>query len=248
MISAIILTKNEAKNIEECIKSLTWCDEKIIIDDNSTDGTLDIAKKLGVKTYINTLSDFSTQRNFALENAKGDWVLFIDADERISPALCFEIMQHINEPTENYAGFYFKRKDIMWGKELKYGESGTIKLLRLARKNSGKWTGIVHEKWEISGNTTILINPLYHFPHQSVGEFLSEINYYTDLRAKELFKLKVKTDWLLIIIYTKAKFIQNYLIRLGFLDGLPGLIISLMMSFHSFLVRGKLWLLWQKVK
>lgn len=245
MITAIILTKNEEKNISDCIKSLSWCDEILVVDDNSEDKTQDIAKSLKAVIYEHALSNFSDQRNFALEKAKSEWALFIDADERISPALCFEIMQHINDPTEHIAGFYMRRKDILWGKELNHGESSTIKLLRLAKKNSGKWSGDVHEKWDIAGNTNTLINPLYHYPHQSVGEFLSEINYYTDLRALELFKQQTRTGWVSIIIYPKVKFILNYVLRLGFLDGIPGLVNALMMSFHSFLVRGKLWLLWE---
>jgi glycosyltransferase involved in cell wall biosynthesis len=248
MISAIILTKNEEKNIKDCLDSLSWCDERIVIDDESTDNTLDIAEKTGAKVYKHKLKNFSDQRNYGLEKARGDWLLFIDADERISAALWFEIMQHINDPIKNATGFLLKRKDIMWGKELKHGESGTIKLLRLAKKNSGKWTGEVHEKWQISGKIITLNNSLEHYPHQSIAEFLNEINYYTDLRAKELFKNKQKTNWLLIILYPKAKFILNFFLRRGILDGLPGLVIALMMSFHSFLVRGKLWLLWQKTK
>jgi glycosyltransferase involved in cell wall biosynthesis len=246
MISAIILTKNEEKNIKDCLESLSWCDEKIVIDDQSVDKTCEIAQKLGAKIYVHPLTNFSDQRNYAMEKAKGDWVIFIDADERISQALWYEIMQHINEPFENLSGFFLKRIDIMWGRQLRYGESGTLKLLRLAKKNSGKWTGDVHEKWHISGNIETLNNSLYHYPHPSIEDFLREINQYTDLRAKELYRQKIKVNWLSITLYPKAKFILNYFIKLGFLDGLPGLVIALMMSFHSFLVRGKLWLLWQR--
>lgn len=248
MITAIILTKNEEKNIKDCLKSLSWCDEKIVIDDESKDRTQEIAQKLGAKVYTRPLSNFSDQRNFGLEKAAGDWVLFVDADERISQALWYEIMQHINESFEKFSGFFLKRVDLMWGQELRHGEAGTLKLLRLAKKGTGKWVGSVHEKWNISGRTETLNNPLYHYPHPTVGQFLTEVNKYTDLRAKELYEQRVRTNWFLILLYPKAKFFLNYIIRLGFLDGLPGLVIAIMMSFHSFLVRGKLWLLWEKKK
>ncbi len=248
MITAVILTKNEEKNIKECLENLSWCDEKIVIDDESTDRTISIAEKLGAKIYRNRLINFSDQRNFGLEKATGEWVFFVDADERISSALWYEIMEHINKSIEGATGFFLKRRDIMWRKELKHGESGTLKILRLAKKGSGKWSGLVHEKWNINGKTEILNNHLYHYPHPSVAEFLQEINRYTDLRAKELFEQKKKSNWGSIIIYPKAKFILNYFIKLGFLDGLPGLIAALMMSFHSYLVRGKLWFLWQQEK
>lgn len=248
MISAVILTKNEEKNIEKCLESVSWCDERIVIDDYSQDKTVEIVKKSGAIVFQHKLVNFSDQRNFGLEKANGDWILFVDADERVSPALCFEINQHINNPIENNTGFNFRRIDNMFGQEMRYGEASALKFLRLAKKGSGKWKGDVHEEWVISGKVLSLNNPLYHFPHQSVEEFISEINRYTDLRANELYAINVKTNWLLIILYPKFKFIYNYLFKLGFLDGIPGLISAIIMSFHSFLVRGKLWLLWQRTK
>jgi glycosyltransferase involved in cell wall biosynthesis len=247
MISAVILTKNEEENILRCLQSLSWCDELIVVDDNSTDKTIEIAKKKGAKVYSRLLkNDFSAQRNFGLDKAKNDWVLFIDADEKVTSALWYEIMSHTNNPTNEYAGFYIKRIDTMWHKELKHGETGKIKLLRLAKKQSGKWQNNVHEVWKVNGKTLTLNNSMLHYPHPSVGTFLKEINLYTDLRSEELYKKKKQVNWWSIIFYPKAKFIHNYILRAGFLDGLPGLVFALMMSFHSFLVRAKLWLLWQK--
>jgi glycosyltransferase involved in cell wall biosynthesis len=249
MISAIVLTKNEEKNIEECLQSLSWCDEIIVIDDNSQDRTVDVAKKKGAKVYSHAMeNDFSFQRNYGLSKAKNDWVLFIDADERVSSALWYEIMQHTNESISHHVGFLIKREDTMWGKVLKYGETGNIKLLRLAKRNAGKWTGAVHEVWNITGNIVTLQNPLEHYPHPTVEGFLKEINFYTDLRAQELFSKKVTTYWWSILLYPSAKFFLNYVLKRGFSDGLPGLVFALLMSFHSFLVRSKLWLLWKKEK
>ncbi len=247
MISAVVLTKNEEKNISECLESLSWCDEIIVIDDHSIDKTVELAKKMSAKVYIRSLqNNFSEQRNFGLEKASGDWVLFIDADERVTPALWYEIMQHTNIPINPYSGYLLKRTDTMWEKGLKHGETGNIKILRLAKKDTGKWEGKVHETWKINGQTLVLNNSLLHYPHVNLDNFLKEINFYTDLRATELFDRKVKASWWTIILYPKAKFILNYFIKRGFLDGMPGLVFAVMMSFHSFLVRGKLWLLWQK--
>src|SRR6266498_5238516 len=148
MISAIVLTKHQEKNKADCLDSLSWCDEIIVIDDNSEDKTVDLAKKKGVRVIIHKMNnDFATQRNFGLEKAKNEWVLFVDADERVSSALWYEIMQHTNESFNDIAGFYMKRQDTMWGKILKHGETGSIKLLRLAKRNVGEWSGRVHEVW-----------------------------------------------------------------------------------------------------
>lgn len=251
MISAVVLTKNEEKHIEACLRSLAWCDERIVVDDNSDDKTREIAKKLGATVYEHPLdNDFSKQRNFALEIAKGDWVLFLDADERVSPSLLSEITSLLHQQRsfvyEHVNGFFIQRRDIMWGKPLKHGEAGNAKILRLARKNCGKWKGDVHEVWKVKGKTTALNNPILHYPHENIEEFLKEINFYTDIRAKELHAKKKKASFLSIIAYPKAKFLYNYVFLRGFLDGIPGLITATLMSFHSYLVRAKLWLLWQK--
>lgn len=248
MITAIILTKNEEKYIEACLESLAWCSEIIVIDDNSSDSTVELAKKRKAIVFTRNLNgDFSAQRNFGLEKASNEWVLFIDADERISLTLQYEIMGQISSTLSEEVGYFIKRRDVLWGKELQYGEVGNIKLLRLAKKYAGKWHGKVHEVWKVRGKTATLNNILMHYPHASVNEFLKEINYYTSLRAKELASKKTKVSVLTIVSYPIAKFTLNYFLRLGFLDGIRGLILALLMSFHSFLVRGKLWTLSEKM-
>jgi glycosyltransferase involved in cell wall biosynthesis len=247
MISVIILTKNEEKNILDCLETVDWADEIIILDDSSEDRTIEIARSQKLK-QLKILEqeldgDFAKQRNYALSHAQNEWVLFIDADERVTPELRREINDFIIEEKEKpvFEGMFIKRRDILWGKLLKHGETGHTKLLRLARKNAGVWYGKVHEQWLLEGETSIFDNYLIHYPHQTITEFLGEINFYTSLRAKELLARGEKVSLLKIIAYPKAKFIQNYLFRLGFLDGLEGLVQAILMSFHSFLVRAKLW-------
>ena len=246
MISAIVLTRNEENNIIDCLESITWCDEIIVVDDSSVDRTLQVIKNFNPRVKIfqhNLKGDFSAQRNFGLSKARGEWILFIDADERLSNGLRGEIMDYVSSKNKNYGGFYVERKDVIWGKELKHGETGNISLLRFARKNAGVWHGKVHEAWDIKGETGNFRMLLYHYPHQSIREFLMEINFYTDVRAKELYDRGEKVNFLKIILHPLLKFKINYFLKLGFLDGVEGLIFALMMSFHSFLVRAKLWTL-----
>ena len=250
-ISAVVLTKNEEENIVDCLESLSWCNEIVVIDDNSEDRTIEIAKNYGAKVFVNSLqNDFSKQRIFGLSKATNDWVLFVDADERVSEVLASEIFNFLPIKSgsifNSFDGFYIKRLDYMWGKELKHGETGNIKLLRLAKKNAGLWKGKIHETWDVKGKIGELTNPLLHFPHKTLNEFLNEINFYTDIRVKELYDQKVTVYWWSIILYPKLKFFVNYFLKLGFLDGIQGLVFAIIMSFHSFLVRGKLWMLWQK--
>lgn len=249
-LSAVVIVRNEEKNIVDCLDSLKFCDEIVVVDDYSDDRTPEILERVSrdnskIKITKRRLdNNFSQQRQFGIEYSVNDWILFVDADERITKELAIEIMENLSEP--DCDGFLIPRVDYLWGKELKHGETGSTKLLRLFDKTRGSLKGRVHEVWETKNKVGALVNPILHYPHPTISEFLKDINFYTDLRAEELYKKKVKSNFFKIILYTKGKFFMNYFVKLGFLDGAPGLVHAVMMSFHSFLVRGKLWLLWQK--
>lgn len=243
MISAVVLTKNEEINISVCLKSLSWCGEIVVIDDYSTDNTVNIAEEKGARVFRRELNnDFSAQRNFGLEKAKGDWVLFVDADEVVTPRLRDEVIKLLSNKVIKYSGFKIRRSDVIWGKELKHGETGNIKLLRLARKGKGDWKRAVHETWEIECETGELLNPLMHYPHQTVKEFISGINRYSTLHAQELVKEGKRSNIFKILMWPKLKFFQNWIFKLGFLDGGPGFVVAMMMAFHSYLAWSNLWL------
>jgi glycosyltransferase involved in cell wall biosynthesis len=251
MISAVVLTQNSEKSIEQCFKSLNWCDEIIVVDDYSqktvlTESQVSNLKSqnymLNLKTYKRHLGEnFAEQRNYGLEKANGNWILFVDSDEVVTQELKQEIINSLKN-SHQVNGFFIKRRDKFMGQWLNHGETAAVKLLRLAKKGTGKWAGRVHEEWKIKGPTKTLTNPLLHSREMSVTEFLSKVNEYSTLRASELAKQGIKTNIFLILIYPIAKFIQNYILRLGFLDGMPGFAMAFMMSLHSFLVRAKLYL------
>jgi glycosyltransferase involved in cell wall biosynthesis len=252
MYSAVVLAKNEEINIIRCLRSLLWCDEIIILDDNSTDKTenhvkqfaLQLKKKKPDIQFIGKplKNDFSGQRNFALDQAKGPWVIYLDADEEIPPALSAEIKNNIKNAADKVVGFQLKRKDYFVGRFLRYGETAQVRLTRIVKKGKGQWKGKVHEELVIDGSTVSLVNSILHYPHPDIRSFLSQINFYTDLLVLDWLKTKKKIYASDILVYPLGKFIQNYLFRLGFLDGTAGLIMALMMSLHSFLARGKYWL------
>lgn len=192
----------------------------------------------------NNITNFAKARNTELANAKSDWVLFVDSDEKITPELKNEILEAIK--SEEYDAYYLKRKDTFLGKELKYGETGNAKFIRLAKRNFGKWDRPVHEVWAGKGRVGELHNPLLHNSHTSVSTFLEKINIYSSIEADYRFGHGIKSSLIKITIYPIAKFKLNYIFRLGFLDGMPGAIMAIMMSFHSYLTWTKLYLLWQK--
>lgn len=246
MITAVILTKNEEKNIKNCLDHLKWCSEIILIDDYSTDKTIKIARqalrKFKAKIFKRHLNNnFAAQRNFGAKHAAGDWVLFVDADEIVSPKLRNEITKKITKNNKT-KGYYLKRTDYFMGKPLAYGETASVKLLRLAQIKSGQWKRKVHEYWNVKGEVECLENHLLHFPHPSLSEFITDINFYSTLHAAEIQKEGKKATVFKVIFYPLAKFFLNYFVKLGFLDGKEGFTIAIIMSFHSFLSWSKSWM------
>jgi len=243
-ISVVILTKNEEKNIEDCLKGLDFCQEIIIVDDYSTDSTLEIAKRYGAKIYLKRLNgDFSASRNFGLNKAKCEWVLFVDADERVTKDLALEIKDKIAVSHKlNIAGFRIKRDDFMWGKKLRFGETAKLSFLRLAKKDSGVWKRKVHEYWDVGGRVSILENHIIHYPHQTLAEFIKDVDFMSTLHA-DAKKIEGESSNLLkIVLYPLLKFIRNWVLLGGFMDGTEGFLVASLMSLHSFLAWSKLWL------
>lgn len=249
MITAVILTHNSEKTLGNTLGSLSFCDEVVVVDDDSTDATQKIAKEYKARIYDRYLDDdFASQRNFGLEKATHEWVLFVDSDEIIPPELAREIETVITATEKNISGYFISRQDYFGGRGLTHGETSSVKLLRLAKKHAGHWIEPVHEIWQIRGETGTLQNPIHHLPHNDVAQFLSKINRYSSIRARFLYANGVRSSILQIIAYPKAKFIVNYIGKLGFLDGMEGLTLAMMMSFHSFLVRAKVWTLQRHIK
>jgi len=246
-ISILLLTHNEESNLQ---KYWTWLDQSktineiIVIDDNSTDKTTEIlkeleSKRIKVKIFERGLrNNFSDQRNFGITKTTNNWVLWLDADEKPNKRL-IRFLNHIdNLQYKNYA---FKRNDIFIRHELNHGENSNQYFLRFFNKKYGRFAGAVHEIWKTPKEVEYKKLHIHHYPHQSLKSFIKKINFYTDIRAQELYDQNQKSNLFQIIFYPLGKFIQDYFFKLGFLDATPGIIMALGMSFHSFLVRAKLW-------
>ncbi len=242
MLTAVIIAKNEAASLPECLASLKFCDRILVIDNQSADATAKVALALHARVLKFAVSgDFAMERNFALDQVKSGWVLFVDADETVPADLAQEIVNAIKNPRIH--GYFLPRIDFMWGRQLKYGDTGTVNLLRLGQAGQGRWSGRVHETWQISGPAGRLSHPLIHRPHPTLEKFLQKINFYSSVRAGELYDAKKTASIWQVIVYPPAKFVFLWLVKLGFLDGMPGLIHAMTMAFYTFLVRGKLYLL-----
>ncbi len=253
MISTVILTKNNQEIIEKCLASVAFSQKIIIVDDLSNDKTLSIVQKFCHSQNINLeilnkkLENFADQRNFAVSKIKNGWILFIDSDEILSANLQKEIKQIVQDTPQNSV-YQVPRQDIFLNKKLKYGETGNTKIIRLVFANSGKWKGNIHETFIPNENIKVksLINPILHNHNISISDFFNRINFYSSIRAMELKEQGTKETFLKLFFYPKIKFFYNYFFKLGFLDGFSGFCLAILMSFHSFLVRVKLQLLWRE--
>ncbi len=241
MITAVVLAKNAAASLSNCLDSLKWCDSVLVIDDNSIDDTAKIAKRHGAQILTQNLNgDFAAQRNRAMEQVTDGWILFVDADEVVPVDLANEIRSALSR---DFKAYHLHRQDIFMGQPLRHGETSTWNDIRLAKSGVGQWVGQVHETWDIHGSVGQLTTPLIHHGHSNIGSFLAKINTYSTLAAAEFFHAGKRSSAWQIILYPAAKFVQNYIFRLGFLDGTHGFVHAMCMSFHSFLVRSKLYLL-----
>ena len=239
IISAVILTKNEEDNIAECIGTLGFCSEIIVIDDYSTDKTTKIAKELGAKVVKRRLDgNYAEQRNYGLKIANSGWVLYIDADERVSNELKEEIISSIN--SVDAQAFRLKRQDYFLGRKLVFGETSKVKFIRLAKRSAGTWKRPVHETWNIKGQVVDMKEKLHHFPHKTIEKFIESINHYTTLEAQFRLLKSEKASLIELLTFPITKFVKNYFVLLGILDGFPGLAMAYFMSLHSLLLRVKI--------
>jgi len=242
-ITVAILAHNEEKNIRKCLESflsLPWVGEIVVIDDYSVDETVKIAEDLGAKIYKRKLAgDFAAARNYTLSKSLYDWTLFVDSDERISSELADEISRL---ELLKQSGYSIKRVDHLWGKSLRYGDVSNVWLTRLVKKGTGKWERRVHEVWIGKEKAKIgrLSGVINHYPHQSVGEFIESVRKYALLHSRALQAQGKVTNVCEVIFYPVGKFILNYLVKLGLLDGTAGFVHAMIMSFHSFIARAEL--------
>lgn len=237
-ISCVVLAKTENPSIKGIFGNFS---EIIVLVDSKHKNTKTIKKdSSAVITTFHTLNeDFAAQRNFALSLCTKTWVLFVDEDEEVSPGLITEIASAILQDSND--GYMVRRCDVFMGRVLKHGETGNIELLRLAKKSAGIWERPVHEVWHVAGNIGVLNSPLIHRAHPSIAAFLDKINAYTSIEANFRKKQGRHPSVFELLAYPHAKFLQNYVFRLGFLDGIPGFTMAFMMSIHSLAVRIKLY-------
>lgn len=247
-ITALAITYNEEENVNRYIENLSFVDEIIFVDSQSTDNTVAIAEKLGVKVIQRKFDDFSNQRNFAIQQAKNDWIVFFDLDEIMTPTLEKEIIKKITHPSDKVA-YFVKRNFYFLGKKMRFGGWQNDKAIRLFNKNFCAYNGnLVHEVIKTQGKTGKLKNSVDHFSYKNFDNYNDKLNLYSKLQAENLYLKKVKPNLYHFFIRPFYRFIWQYLFRLGCLDGKEGFILAYVHSFSVFKRYLQLWMMYRKIE
>lgn len=243
LLSVVVITYNEEKNIERCLRSLSWADEIIVVDSFSNDKTLEIVKRYTEKIILSKYDGDIPQRQRGFAQARGDWLLWIDADEEVSDELRDEILGVINLPDAK-DGYYVSRKIWAFGKWIKYGGWSPDWQFRLVR-NGREMIEYqeVHGGFTTHGSKGKLCKPLYHYTYANISEYIRKMNEHTSLHVSNKLRKKpsVKVGWHKIVFSPLSHFIRKYVMQKGYKDGIVGFILAVLGSLYTLALYAKLW-------
>ena len=241
-ISVCVVTFNEEENVRECLESVKWADEIIVVDSFSTDRTMEIVREYTDHVVQREWPGHIKQKTCALGEATKDWILCVDADERVSPELRAEIEAILEKGECRQAGFAMPRKTRYLGRWITHGGWYPSRKLRFFRRGRARVGGVEpHDHIEVDGPVGRLQGDLYHHTYQDIGDHLKTIDKFTTVAAEEMCGGRKRWAALHMVFNPWVKFLKMYVIRLGFLDGLPGLIVAVLSSYYVFLKYAKLW-------
>jgi glycosyltransferase involved in cell wall biosynthesis len=242
MLSAIVITRNEEQMIADCLETLDFSDEIILVDTGNTDNTNLIAKKFKAKIISCTGANYSDFRNSGKEAASGDWLLYLDADERVSPKLKSEIISIISDPGESSV-FAIPRKNIYLGKVMRFGGWGGDYVIRMFKKNAlNKWSGDLHEQPDFSGKLKKLKHEIIHYSHRDLSSMVEKTLNFTTYEAKLRFESHhPQITWWRIFRVMFTEFWLRFIKLSAWRDGPEGIIDCMFQVFNTFIIYGRLW-------
>lgn len=238
--SLVIITRNAASLLPDCIASVPGADEVLVVDSGSSDETISVAERLGARVVRQDWLGYGPQKRFAALQAKYDWVLSLDADERLTPELLASIERVLIEP--NASGYLLPRRNRFMGRWLRHGEGYPDWCARLFDRRYANWSeDVVHEKLVCGGSVAKLSGDLLHESEQGLSDYLAKQNHYTDLQAARMFEAGKRFSVVKMLTSPIARFVKFYLLRRGLLDGVPGLTHIAIGCLTSFLKYAKLY-------
>jgi glycosyltransferase involved in cell wall biosynthesis len=239
-VSVTVITKNEAANLAAALESVAWADERIVVDSASTDETVAIARRLADQVVVRPWPGYVEQKNFAASLARNDWILSVDADERVTPALADEIRAVMHESPEA-AGYRIPRVAWHLGRWIRTTDWYPDHQLRLYDRRRARWIGRhVHEGVEVDGPVGALREELQHYPYNGIADHIETINRYTTYAARQMHEEGRRAGLLAMLGHPPLAFLRNYIARGGWRDGAPGFVISALNAWYVFLKFAKL--------
>jgi len=241
LLSVAIITKNEKENIRQCLQSISFAGQIVIVDSGSTDNTLEIAAEFGCEIYSEAWRGFGPQKQSAIDKCSQPWILVLDADERIPPDTADIIKKIVTDSNVKDAGFSFPRKNYFQGRWIKHAGWWPDRIVRLFRKEAGRiTTAMVHESVEVQGMIGVLDVPIEHFTESSLSKIIQKIDKYSTLGAQEAFKDGKHSSVFSAFMRAFFTFNQDYFLRLGMLDGRQGLTLAVTDAVNKFFKYAKL--------
>lgn len=239
-LSVVLIAKNEAANIRDCLQSVSWADEIVVVDAGSTDDTVNLCKEAGAQVYVHPdWPGFGPQKNRALSYASKDWVFSIDADERVTPELREEMVRAMSEARAQ--GFYLPRLSQFCGVFIRHSGWYPDYVLRLFKRGAGRFSdSLVHESVLLTGRTDRLKNPLLHYSYLTADDVQRKVEHYSSAAAQQMFQSGKRSNWLDAALRAVWAFVRTYILRRGVLDGSAGLSIARMNARTTYLKYRKL--------
>ena len=239
-VSVTIITLNEETNIRACLESVKWADEILVSDSGSSDRTVEICREYGAKVFSDGWYGFGRQKNLIAGRAANDWILNVDADERVAPELKKEIEEALNNG--DCEGYNIPRKNFFGDKWIRHCGWYPDYNLRLYRKDKGRFNERnVHEAVQIDGKISFLNAPLEHYTYRDISDYLKRMDRYSTLAAEEMFKQGRSAGYFNIVFRPLATFLKMFFLQKGFMEGYIGLILSCLYASYTMSKYAKLW-------
>ena len=240
-LSVTVIAWNEEDRLRACLESVAWADEIIVVDAESTDKTVLVARDFTDKIWVRPWPGFAAQKNFALEQAAGEWILSLDADERVTPELQARI-ERIVRGDRSADGYSVPRRNVFWGAWVRHGGLYPDYQLRLFRRGAGHFVdSAVHESVVVGGRVEPLAEPLLHHSYRGLDDFVTRSNRYSALAAQEIVKRGGRAGLADLALRPLGRFLSMYVVRGGFLDGWRGFVLAVLYANYVFLRTAKAW-------
>ena len=240
-VSVYVLTFNNRRTIEQCLNSLDWAEELIVVDSFSTDGTYEVCQRYTNKTYQRKWTGHRDQYQYAADLTRQDWIMFVDADEEVPWALADEIRNELKEGTAGADAFFVYRRTYYLGRWIRYGGWYPDGEIRLYRKQKGRWEGGLHAKIVSEGKVKSLQNQYLHYTYRNISDQVQTIDKYSQIAAEDMVREGEQFSLFKLLFHPPFRFIKEYLFKSGFRDGFPGLVIIVSTMFYVFIKYAKLW-------